>query len=352
MNWLDIAKGIAILAMVAGHVSLIAWDPFRRIIFSFHMPLFFVAAGFTSKPDFGISSIRKSAVRLLVPYLIVSFIVSLKYLLQGSTVITELSRILWGSGVPAQYGPGRPITGEQSIPTIGAIWFLPCLFFSRLLFSGLLRLARKWKTWLLAIMVAIISACGYLIGQFFKFPLGVDIALFSLVFFYAGYLFRKYDALRVKSVLLSVLLLVLWYLALKCNALELSARYYREFPACVFATIGAIAACFLIFYVSAKVLERVKGISTLLVYCGQNSMALLVIHYLDSKLLGVGWLIALMEPLSWRSSIKGVVVAFYEILLYLGVCFIYTTCKRLYRAQRLKRELVAPGKNIGEQNEE
>ncbi len=40
IEWIDIAKGIAILAMVAGHVSLLPWEPVRKLIFSFHMPLF------------------------------------------------------------------------------------------------------------------------------------------------------------------------------------------------------------------------------------------------------------------------------------------------------------------------
>jgi len=43
--WISIAKGIAILCVVAGHTF--APDSYKnRIIFSFHMPLFFILAGY------------------------------------------------------------------------------------------------------------------------------------------------------------------------------------------------------------------------------------------------------------------------------------------------------------------
>lgn len=47
LKWLDISKGIAIILMVIGHTSIP--DAFSRFIFAFHMPLFFIASGWTTK---------------------------------------------------------------------------------------------------------------------------------------------------------------------------------------------------------------------------------------------------------------------------------------------------------------
>ena len=40
--WIDILRGIGILLVVLGHTN----PPFKRIIYSFHIPLFFILSGF------------------------------------------------------------------------------------------------------------------------------------------------------------------------------------------------------------------------------------------------------------------------------------------------------------------
>ena len=42
-QWVDVAKGIAIILMVLGHTAIP--DSLSRFIYSFHMPLFFIASG-------------------------------------------------------------------------------------------------------------------------------------------------------------------------------------------------------------------------------------------------------------------------------------------------------------------
>ena len=43
IEYIDIARGIAIILMVIGHVVDQGWK--REVIFSFHMPLFIIASG-------------------------------------------------------------------------------------------------------------------------------------------------------------------------------------------------------------------------------------------------------------------------------------------------------------------
>jgi len=45
--WIDIAKGIAIILMVIGHSTIPSW--LSSFIWTFHMPLFFIASGWTTK---------------------------------------------------------------------------------------------------------------------------------------------------------------------------------------------------------------------------------------------------------------------------------------------------------------
>ena len=48
IEYVDVAKGIAILSVIVGH-TFSAYDPgslLNRFIYSFHMPLFFILSGF------------------------------------------------------------------------------------------------------------------------------------------------------------------------------------------------------------------------------------------------------------------------------------------------------------------
>ena len=73
LQWLDIAKGLAIILMVVGHTSLP--DLLSRFIWSFHMPLFFIASGYTTNWGYLSDFITNKLKRLLLPFLCYSTIV-------------------------------------------------------------------------------------------------------------------------------------------------------------------------------------------------------------------------------------------------------------------------------------
>ena len=50
IEWIDIAKGIGIILVVIGHISQI--EVLNDIIYSFHMPLFFIISGYLYKRKF------------------------------------------------------------------------------------------------------------------------------------------------------------------------------------------------------------------------------------------------------------------------------------------------------------
>lgn len=76
VKWIDALKGIAIIGVIWQHChngyNLSGFDRlFLKWIVSFHMPLFFVAAGFchTKKNNF-INNVKNKFKALFVPYLI------------------------------------------------------------------------------------------------------------------------------------------------------------------------------------------------------------------------------------------------------------------------------------------
>lgn len=118
MEYIDIAKGIGILLVIAGHLFAYR-GPISRWIFSFHMPLFFILSGICYKMDSTIlvEYLKKKCKQLLIPFcylyaigLAVSLIIpSWRENISGLGLIKELVLI-----------------SPESIH-VGQIWFLICL---------------------------------------------------------------------------------------------------------------------------------------------------------------------------------------------------------------------------------
>ena len=71
--WVDICRGIGIILVVIGHCH----PPFEKLIYGFHMPLFFILTGYLCKKRNSVdiwNSIRKDIKRYIVPYFILCLI--------------------------------------------------------------------------------------------------------------------------------------------------------------------------------------------------------------------------------------------------------------------------------------
>ena len=104
IEYLDIAKGIGILLVVLGHNDFEVISLFmQRLIYSFHMPLFFFLSGYfinTAVPFFDFFKKRFHA--LIKPYLFTIFLIyftSISFEKMGfNTAITRTIKSLYGSG--------------------------------------------------------------------------------------------------------------------------------------------------------------------------------------------------------------------------------------------------------------
>ena len=73
ITWVDSVKGIAIYLIVVGHfLNVSSLVPVNKVLYSFHVPLFFVLSGYTyKKPYKNIwDGIIKKIKQLLLPYII------------------------------------------------------------------------------------------------------------------------------------------------------------------------------------------------------------------------------------------------------------------------------------------
>jgi fucose 4-O-acetylase-like acetyltransferase len=166
LPWLDLYKGLAILLVVLGHMNIPARA--SQLIYSFHVPLFFIASGYVMalgrQTSFRIFLARRWRT-LLLPYFVFSLVGLVALLLflpqEGGfryTLTRSLLGILYGNGAVS---PKTVLT---------PLWFLTCLFATELLFLGVQRLGRG-RLGPMAALVAALLGLGLLNAAALRVPL-------------------------------------------------------------------------------------------------------------------------------------------------------------------------------------
>lgn len=181
---IDLLRAVGIIFMIMGHLS-IGGAKMDHIIHSFHMPLFFIISGyFYKKGDWKRQTIHK-AKTILIPYLVFglfhyAFWILLNYS-KTDNLLRPLQCLLYDCT-------------SLDMPIAGALWFLPCLFFSEVIFILIDRLGGGADY----LLVGAISILGnYWTSIFdFRLPLALDTAFVGLGLFCIGHLLRKIEIIK------------------------------------------------------------------------------------------------------------------------------------------------------------
>lgn len=242
LDWIDIAKGIAIILVIVGH-TVPNPSPLRHAIFSFHMPVFFIFAGYTFRPKPWRELLSGSVSRLLVPYVILALawqvpsFLMIGVPLTGGVLTGGLETLVFASGVDV---PGL------GIAAVGMAWFLAALFTSRLLFNALVRLfdGREVGVVWQGVVCAAIAFCGLNVSRFLGIylPLDLDLSCYIVLLMWVGYTARQRGLEpSVSKPLLFIGAGVAWLVLAALSGLELSSRRVDGF---VVATVAALAGSY------------------------------------------------------------------------------------------------------------
>ncbi len=197
LDWIDFAKGVGIICMVIGHVFL-EKEFGVRVIYLFHMPLFFFIGGYLLKPSVDYKGFLKhKAQHLLVPYFAFCILLTaIQYMRTDHAPLgVMIERFMLG---------GLKL---EDTWWMGPYWFITCFFFTQQ-FCNLLITKCKERT--IIVTLALALAAAYVNEFFFPkmfFPWSINNVLYTLPIFYTGYLYRKYveDKIRIPSILIFVL---------------------------------------------------------------------------------------------------------------------------------------------------
>jgi len=282
IDYVDIAKGIGIILVVMGHNDFALISPFaHKLIYSFHMPMFFFMSGMFFKPDlpFGMY-VRQRMNRVLKPFLFMILFIYLVSISFSNVGILEASRRL----VKAMYGNGYYLDWVQ-------LWFLPHLFavslFAYFFFQTVRRSGLFQLRWAILAALYIGGILGIdlfwpfefnLLGKDFivyGLPFSLDLVFVSGFFFVLGYELNK---IRLDFLLESLftlfvsgltLLLLVWYFP---PTIDFNTRLFESLP---INTLEALLGILFILALS-KQMERVSWLSSLFRYIGHASLVILV----------------------------------------------------------------------------
>ncbi|MGV9003588.1 acyltransferase family protein [Flavobacterium sp.] len=196
IQWVDQLKGVGIFLVVYAHNFPIT----ETYIYSFHMPLFFMIAGFFHPETSNLAHIKKRVKGLLVPYFILSLLLFTFWVFvgkdMGESQQYHLSTAENFFGI--FYSQGGMHFMDWGIP----MWFLPALFVTYLIFYVI----EKYTSGAIAyIIVGMTMCCGFIYSLLFPSSMmwSINIAMVAVGFYAFGfYLFNFIDDLSNKKGLL------------------------------------------------------------------------------------------------------------------------------------------------------
>lgn len=273
--YVDIAKGIAIILVVIGHIlqfnlSGTSKNILFNWIYAFHMPVFMMLSGYVSayKADqISLSSsfkqVRKKFSQLIIPFLI-----------WGSIIMPMIKNY-------SIYDWGENFVNLINSPHIGA-WFLLSLFFIHLYFIIGINISNKIKvpySDFIGSIIVFIIIC--LLGQYFTFY-SLDNSFYFPIKYYLMYLFgyfcNKYFQKLVFSQTITIISLVVFSLLIN--------KYDFASSSSILQILISIPASIILINLS-QYLEKTQiinekafknKINDYLICLGKNSLVIYLVH--------------------------------------------------------------------------
>lgn len=285
--WIDNAKGIAILLIIIGHVSgdLTGLWSFQ-FVYGIHLVMFFLIAGYTlKKKPFTIDYVNSRFSRLMVPYFYTCIAILVmdvwnSYFINHDCTIASITYIIGKDIIRSFFASGAITTfGNIEIGTrIGAIWFLPAMFFATLIFQGILQITQDSRK--LGAVTSFLAIAGYILARFIWLPFSIQSGMLATFFLWIGYEIRKREYLNK----------VKWHHYLTAQIIFLVGIFYNYSDIgfvvaylndILLSLISGLSGCLLIYLISIR-LTYVK----ILPWIGRNSLYVLCAHLFSMETMG------------------------------------------------------------------
>lgn len=281
----DIARGIAMIAIVLGHLGLSGID---RVVYTFHIPIFYLITGYYSKTGENIGTVVKKRFRqLIVPYYLacVGVIVfacifnNVGNEIYGIEDIPTLS-VLIQKIYASLYGSGVTYTEPFIIIRIGAIWFLWATFWGTIFLSLIQKIKQAYRIFL----VLGLFAAGYYTRSICWFPLSIQAGCCAAFYMYIGASIKEikadYDRAPAEiKISLFIISLCAWINFIQ--QYQSFALVKCDIGRGPLDVIGSLCACYVLIIICKGIEKKTRFLSNGLQFLGRYSLIMLVAHIIE-----------------------------------------------------------------------
>ncbi len=268
ISWINIAKGIAILAIVYGHSYPPDW--IYDFFFYFHIPIFYFISGYLfnkSQPPFK-DFIKHKFKTLMIPFYIYGFIMTLLMYV-----------LLWKNGIldkenTIHYFMGL-IDGRPNHLANNNLWFLSSLFFTNLI--GYITLKKiPYSKLLFITIIALDIYFIYLTNRMHNSIYSISTIPPALFFFIMGYYYKDYEfSLENSKLLFGFFVFVMAVYAYSDfvvhQEIHIGGNYYGR--SILLMLFNGLIGTLLVIFLSKKINQN-----NLLEYLGTTSLYIFIFH--------------------------------------------------------------------------
>lgn len=259
---LDIMKGVGILLVICMHTNTIPFDSLtKRLIYAFHLPLFFFVSGYFFKEKPIVKNLLHDATRLIIPFLVTLIICAI---INGFVIIPEkgfseflLVTLKMFAGVD-----------------VGAVWFLLALYICKNSYNIVCN--NSVSNLIVALIIAIL-VIGYTFLSYKHiilgtFPICIFPGIAAIPFYYVGVIYKN----NVIPKFLTYIL-VLWYFVWSIYTQHTMVIAGGKYNIYVLDLLAGVGGTFLVLMI-CKIIVGILLLNKALSYIGRISLLILCVH--------------------------------------------------------------------------
>ncbi|MBQ7216036.1 MAG: acyltransferase family protein [Synergistaceae bacterium] len=276
----DCLRGIAILLVLIGHIQIFP-SQIHKFIYGFHMPLFFMIAGFLFRQDRPFPElIHRIALRYIFPYFILCGINLLIEIIMHSVVGMDYDIPNFVRGIIYSRGT------VECMPNCTPLWFLTALSSGLVIYFWITRIHSRIAALFAVVLCGLVSLAldKYECPKLFW---NIDSALMGIVFIASGHIIRannllgKFEAFsHAKQISLLVIMFSAGTAAIMLNYRNVNFDNNRYGNA-VLMLIGGLSVSSGLFCSAKVIFSQSAGF---LGYLGQHTLFIMSFDYFSNRI--------------------------------------------------------------------